>query len=83
MIIGLALGLADEYNTVAVLLAVFTVHQFLEGLCLGYLLSGLPSKVPLLPPLPNSGCRPHYSQVGVRYKSVNFRARRSPGSPSS
>ncbi|KAJ1495277.1 ZIP zinc transporter-domain-containing protein [Baffinella frigidus] len=45
VIIGLALGLAGEYNTAAVLLAVLSIHQFLEGLCLGYLVSGLASQV--------------------------------------
>ncbi|KAJ1472192.1 ZIP zinc transporter-domain-containing protein [Baffinella frigidus] len=45
VVIGLGLGLNTDYTTTAVLVGVLSIHQFLEGLCLGYLLSGLVSKV--------------------------------------
>ena len=49
VIIGLSLGLVTEYSTLAVLIGVLAVHQFLEGLSIGYILSGLASKVSLIP----------------------------------
>ena len=45
MIIGLSLGIVTDYSTLAVLIGVLAVHQFLEGLSIGYILSGLASKV--------------------------------------
>ena len=45
LILGLSLGLEPEFATAGILLTVYTIHQFLEGLCLGYLINGLKSRM--------------------------------------
>jgi zinc transporter 1/2/3 len=45
LILGLALGLETDFNTLVILLTVFSVHQLLEGLALGYLISGIKSSL--------------------------------------
>jgi len=45
LILGLALGLEPNFNTGVILFTVFSVHQFLEGLALGYLISGIKSSL--------------------------------------
>ncbi|KAJ1484426.1 ZIP zinc transporter-domain-containing protein [Baffinella frigidus] len=44
LILGLSLGLEPGFAAAGILLTVFSIHQFLEGLCLGYLITGLKSR---------------------------------------
>ena len=44
ILLGLALGVETERATLILLLIVMVFHQVLEGMCLGYLISRLPSR---------------------------------------